>query len=90
MYNIKAKNLTQLKKELKEIEGKAILKLIRINSFNDGEFLRVLHKVRTNDLVFWDGQQECHLGYPKAKDVIINNNGFTIGNCTYKIVNIMN
>lgn len=88
MYNIKAQNLTQLKKELKELEGKAILKLTRVNSWNDGEFLRILHKVKSDKIVFWDGQQECALQYPKAKDIIINNNGFIIGNCTYELIEV--
>lgn len=88
MYEIKANNFAQLKRELKELEGKAILKLTRINSFNDGEFLRVLHKIKPYEFIFWDGQQENHLAIKSAKDVIISKKGFTIGNCTYEIVEI--
>lgn len=85
---LKAKNLSQLKKELKEIEGRAIFKLTRTNSMRDGEFLRVLHKVKTNDIVFWDGQQLTHLNINSAKDVEFIENGFRVRNVTVELIKI--
>jgi len=85
---LQAKNYNQLKKELKEIEGKAIFKLTRTNSMRDGEFLRVLHKVKTNDIEFWDGQQITHLNISSAKDIEFINNGFKIRNVTLELMEV--
>lgn len=85
---LQAKNFNQLKKELKEIEGKAIFKLTRINTMKDGEFLRVLHKVKTNDLIFWDGERLTHLNINSAKDIEFIENGFKIRNVTAELVEV--
>lgn len=85
---LKAKNLNQLKKELKEIEGKAIFKLIRINSMNDGEFFRVLHKIKNDKIIFWTGEEESSLYFPPAKEIQFINNGFIVGNCTYELLKV--
>lgn len=86
MYELQSKNVTQLKKELKPYEGKMILKLTRINSLKDGEFIKILHKVKSNELVFWDGEQLNYLEI--NKDIEIMNNGFRFKNCTYEILDI--
>lgn len=85
---LKAKNFSQLKKELKTLEGKGIFKLTRINTTKDGEFLRVLHQVKTNDLVFWDGQQLTHLRIDSAKEIEFIENGFRIRNVTVELLQI--
>lgn len=87
---LQAKNFNQLKKELKEIEGKAIFKLTRSNSLKDGEFLRVLHKVKANDIVFWDGEQLTHLNIGSAKDIEFINNGFKVKNVTIELMEVKN
>lgn len=85
---LQAKNFNQLKKELKPLEGKAIFKLTRINTSKDGEFLRVLHQVKTNDLVFWDGKQLTHLNISSAKEIEFIENGFRIRNVTLELLEI--
>jgi len=86
MLNVK--NLNQLKNKLKEIEGKAIFKLTRVSSLNDGEFLRILHKVRQKDIIFYDGEKEWHLEFPKANELTLIDNGFIIKNCTYELLQV--
>lgn len=86
---LKAKNFNQLKKELKPLEGKAIFKLTRINSMNDGKFLRVLHKIKNNDIIFYDGNRLTHLQFKSAKEFIFFDNGFKLANCTYELTDIM-
>jgi len=85
---LQSKNFNQLKKELKPLEGKAIFKLTRTNSMRDGEFLRVLHQIKTNDLVFWDGTQLTHLNISSAKEVEFIENGFRIRNVTLELIEI--
>lgn len=41
----------ELKKQLRQIQGKAVFKLERVNSMNDGTFYRVLHQVKPHELV---------------------------------------
>lgn len=82
-----AKNKTELINKLKSFEGKAVFKLIRENSFNDGEFIRILHKVRNRDIIFIDeNMKECHINIPKATDLNIIENGFIIINCKYELI----
>ena len=40
---LNATNWKELKKQLRQIQGKAVFKLERVNSMNDGTFYRVLH-----------------------------------------------
>ena len=87
--NITAKNLNQLRKELKPLEGKAMFTLTRTNSMNDGVFNRVLHQVKQNELVFFDGQQLTYLPV-SAKEIEFLPDGFKIKNCTYQLNRIMN
>lgn len=72
-------------KQLKAIEGKALFQLTRTNSFNDGIFQRVLHKVRQKDIVFWDGKQLTYL--PKA-GIEFSENGFKVQNCVFELLTI--
>ena len=88
--NIIAQNFNQLKKELKPLEGKAIFKLTRTNSMKDGEFLRILHKVKQNEIIFYDGTQLTHLEIKSAKDIEMIENGFRVLNCKYELDKIMN
>ena len=86
-----AKNKTELINKLKALEGKAVFKLIRENSFNDGEFLRVLHKVRNKDIIFIDDNiKECYLNIPNATELKILENGFMVMNCKYELIKIFN
>jgi hypothetical protein len=73
-------------KQLKTLEGKALFKLTRINSANDGEFTRILHKVRQKDIVFWDGNQ---LTYLPRQGIEFFENGFKVQNCTFELLKIM-
>lgn len=84
-----ATNFNQLRKELKPLEGKAIFKLVRTNSMKDGEFLRVLHKVKQKEFEFFDGEQITHLQINKANDIEFIPNGFKVLNCTYKLLKVM-
>ena len=43
---LNATNWKELKKQLRQIQGKAIFKLERVDSMNDGTFYRVLHQVK--------------------------------------------
>ena len=83
-----ATNYNQLKKELKPLEGKAIFKLTRSNSMNDGEFFRVLHAIKQNEIVFYDGKQLTYLPIKSVKDIEINDNGFNVGNCKFELIEI--
>ena len=85
---LQAKNYSQLKKELKPLEGKAIFKLTRTNSMRDGEFLRVLHQVKMNDLVFYDGEQLTHLNINSAKEIEFMENGFKVRNVTLELMEV--
>ena len=90
---INATNWFQLKKQLRPLVGKAIFKLERTNSLNDGTFFRVLHKVKPHELVFWSNEDgEAYLEIPKEKETDLEffENGFKIGNLTYTLERIMN
>ena len=58
---LNATNWKELKKQLRQIQGKAVFKLERVNSMNDGTFYRVLHQVKPHELVFFDGKQPVYL-----------------------------
>lgn len=86
---LQAKNFNQLKKELKLLEGRAIFKLTRVNSLKDGEFLRILHKVRPNEIVFYDGEQLTSLDIKTAKEIeFIENGCFRIKNVTLELLEV--
>lgn len=88
---INASNFKELKKQLRQLQGKAIFELTRTNSMKDGKFARVLHKVNAHDIIFFDGQQTTTLDIPENKEGMIQyfENGFTVLNCTYKLINVM-
>lgn len=85
---LQATNFSQLKKELKPLEGKAIFKLTRINSMNDGTFARILHQVKPNELVFFDGRQLTHLEIKSVSDIEFMANGFKVKNCTFELMQV--
>lgn len=86
-----AKTWKELKKQLRKIQGKAVFELTRINSLNDGQFLRVLHQVKPHELVFFDGKQLTYLDIDTDAEQSINffENGFAFKNCTYILKTIM-
>lgn len=88
---INATNFKELKKQLRQLQGKAIFELTRINSMNDGTFTRVLHKVNAHDIVFFDGTQTATLNISEQNEGCIKyfENGFTFMNCSYKLVRVM-
>lgn len=88
---LNATNWRELKKQLRQIQGKAVFKLERVNSMNDGTFYRVLHQVKPHELVFFDGKQLVYLQVDKETENNIEfiENGFKIGNCTYTLERIM-
>lgn len=88
---LNATNWKELKKQLRTLQGKAIFVLERHNSMNDGEFLRVLHQVRPHELVFSDGKQQMSLDVkPEIEhDIEFFENGFTVKNCKYTLVRVM-
>jgi hypothetical protein len=88
---INASNFKELKKQLRIIQGKAYFQLTRINSMNDGTFDRILHKVNAHDIVFFDGSQTSTLYIPEQNENTIQyfKNGFTVANCTYKLITVM-
>lgn len=75
----------------RQIQGKAIFKLERVDSMNDGTFYRVLHQVKLHEIVFFDGKQKVYLQVDKETENNIEfiENGFKIGNCTYTLERIM-
>jgi hypothetical protein len=88
---INATNFKELKKQLRQLQGKAVFELTRTNSLNDGTFARVLHKVNAHDIIFFDGKQTTTLEIPADKENIIQyfENGFTVLNCTYRLIKVM-
>ena len=88
---IEAKTWTELKKHQRKIQGKAVFELTRIESLNNGTFLRVLHQVKPHELVFFDGKQLTHLviNADAEQNIIFFKNGFTFKNCTYALKAIM-
>lgn len=88
---LNATSWKELKKQLRQLQGKAIFTLKRVNSMNDGEFIRVLHQVKAHELVFSDGKQLMYLSVTEEIEntIIYFDNGFTIGNCTYTLSQIM-
>ena len=91
MVNVNATNWKELKKQLRPLQGKAIFELERYNSMNDGTFLRVLHQVKAHELVFFDGKQKVYLSVdPETEqNKKIFDNGFSVMNCKYTLVNVM-
>jgi len=88
---LNATNWEELKKQLRQLQGRAIFKLERINSMDDGTFYRVLHQVKPHGLVFFDGRQSVYLQVDVRTENKIEyfENGFMIGNCTYILEKIM-
>lgn len=88
---LNATNWKELKKYLKQLQGKAIFILERHYSMNDGEFLRVLHQVKPHELVFFDGNQKVYFSVSEdmEKEMEFFENGFAIGNCKYTLVRVM-
>lgn len=91
MENINATSWRELKKQLRQLQGKAIFELERINSMNDGKFLRVLHQVKPHELVFFDGKEKTYLtvSTDMEKNLQFFENGFSFLNCTYTLKQIM-
>ena len=89
---LNATNWKELKKQLRQIQGKAVFKLERVNSMNDGTFYRVLHQVKPHELVFFNGKQSVYLQVDTETESKIEyfENGFRIENCTYTLDRIMN
>lgn len=88
---INAKSWKELKKQLRPLQGKAIFVLERHSSMNDGKFLRVLHQVKPHELVFSDGKQKMSLDVKPEieQDIEFFENGFTVRNCKYTLVRVM-
>lgn len=88
---LNATNWKELKNQLRQIQGKAVFKLKRVNSMNDGTFYRVLHQVKPHELVFFDGKQPMYLQVDTRTESEIEyfENGFRIWNCTYTLDRIM-
>ena len=88
---LNATNWEELKKQLRQLQGRAIFKLERINSMDDGAFYRVLHQVKSHELVFFDGRQSVYLHVDAGTESKIEyfENGFRVGNCTYILEKIM-
>lgn len=88
---LNATNWKELKKQLRQIQGKAVFKLERVNSMNDGTFYRVLHQVKPHELVFFNGKQSVYLQVDTETESKIEyfENGFRIENYTYTLDRIM-
>jgi len=88
---LNAKNWKELKKQLKPLQGKAIFELERHNSLNNGVFLRVLHQVKSHELVFFDGKRKVYLSVEPETEQNMKffDNGFSVMNCKYTLVNVM-
>ena len=88
---LNATNWEELKKQLRQLQGRAIFKLERINSMDDGTFYRVLHQVKSHELVFFDGRQSVYLHVDARTESEIEyfENGFRVENCTYILEKIM-
>lgn len=88
---LNATNWKELKKQLHPLQGKAVFKLERVNSMNNGTFYRVLHQVNPHELVFFDGKNLAYLQVAAEIESEIEyfDNGFRIGNCTYTLDRIM-
>ncbi len=88
---INATNWKELKAQLKPLQGKAIFELERTNSLNDGHFLRVLHRVKSHELIFFDGKQKVYLTILEDTEQKLHffEDGFSFLNCTYKLKQIM-
>ncbi len=91
VVNINATTWKELKRQLKQIQGKAVFELERKNSMNDGKFLRVLHQVKPHELIFFDGKQTSSLAIAEnmEKQLQFFDNGFSFLNCTYTLKQIM-
>lgn len=88
---LNATSWKELKKKLRQLQGKAIFLLDRNNSMNDGKFLRVLHQVKPHELVFFDGKKKVHLYVSEdtEKEMEFFENGFKVMNCKYTLKHVM-
>ncbi len=70
---------------------KAIFELERHNSLNNGVFLRVLHQVKSHELVFFDGKRKVYLSVEPETEQNMKffDNGFSVMNCKYTLINVM-
>ena len=87
---LNASNWTECKRQLRPLCGKAVFQLERSHSLNDGKFLRVLHKVKPHELVFYDGEKLAYLTIPKERESELQffENGFIYQNCTYTLLQV--
>lgn len=79
----------ELKKRLRPLEGVVIFTLTRVNSLNDGTFIRILHRVKPHELVFFDGIQLTYLPLIEEELTLLDN-GFIQRNCTFTIKEKLN
>jgi len=88
---INATSWKELKKQLRPLQGKAIFELERVNSMKDGKFLRVLHQVKPNEIIFFDGKQKVYfqVSSEEEKKISFFENGFNFLNCTYTLKQVM-
>lgn len=88
---LNAQTWKELKKQLKPLQGKAIFEVERINSMNDGKFLRVLHQVKPHELIFFNGKEKTYLSVTEDIEQKLEffENGFSILNCKYTLKQIM-
>ena len=88
---IDATDWKELKKQLRTLEGKAVFRMKRVNSFHNGIFHRILHEVQPHNLVFWYVEQMVHLDVPEKEEhkLTFFENGFRFANCTYELEGIV-
>ena len=88
---LNATSWKMLKKQLRQLQGKAIFELERNNSMNDGKFLRILHQVKPHELIFFDGKEKVHLYVSEdtEKGMEFFENGFSVLNCKYTLKQVM-
>ena len=82
---IDATDWKELKKQLRTLEGKAVFRMTRVNSFHNGIFHRILHEVQPHNLVFWDGEQLVYLDVPEEEEDKLT----FFENCTYELEKVM-
>lgn len=88
---LNATNWKDLQKQLRKMQRKAVFMLERKNSMNDGVFLRVLYQVKPDRLIFHDGKKKTYLYIMEGIDeeLAYFTNGFRVGNCTYRLKNVI-
>ena len=88
---IDATDWKELKKQLRTLEGKAAIRMTRVNSFHNGIIHRILHEVQSHNLVFWDGEQLVYLDVPEEEEdkLTFIENGFRFAKCTYEQEKVM-